>query len=99
MKATMDFPVNKIVYVLTDFTDANVNYWAEHPQLKQYFDSGQMDCAIFDAVNDSDIKLAKSGKVLSPGSVKNPLCVVANYLFDTLCHDIFQVGARMKRNE
>mmetsp|Transcript_22866 Transcript_22866/g.75856 ORF Transcript_22866/g.75856 Transcript_22866/m.75856 type:complete len:89 (+) Transcript_22866:666-932(+) len=21
----------------------------------------------------------------------NPICVIANYLFDTLCHDIFQV--------
>jgi hypothetical protein len=30
-------------------------------------------------------------QVLSPGSVKNPMCIVANYLFDTLCHDIFQV--------
>ena len=95
MKDTIDFPVEKIVYVLTDFTDENVKYWAEHPQLKQYFDSGQMDCAIFDAVNDSNITLAKSGQVLAPGSVKNPLCVVANYLFDTLCHDIFQVCVYM----
>lgn len=23
--------------------------------------------------------------------MKNPICIVANYLFDTLCHDIFQV--------
>lgn len=30
-------------------------------------------------------------QTLSPGSVKNPICIVANYLFDTLCHDIFQV--------
>jgi hypothetical protein len=28
---------------------------------------------------------------MSPGTLKNPICVVANYLFDTLCHDIFQI--------
>mmetsp|Transcript_19490 Transcript_19490/g.57976 ORF Transcript_19490/g.57976 Transcript_19490/m.57976 type:complete len:424 (+) Transcript_19490:724-1995(+) len=28
---------------------------------------------------------------MSPATLKNPICVVANYLFDTLCHDIFQI--------
>ena len=41
-------------------------------------------------MEDSTITL-RSGKVLGPGSCKNPICVVANYLFDTLYHDIFQV--------
>ena len=53
--------------------------------------AGQLDTAIFDAVNDTSITLSTSGVVLGPGTVKNPVCVVANYLFDTLCHDIFQV--------
>mmetsp|Transcript_22395 Transcript_22395/g.29289 ORF Transcript_22395/g.29289 Transcript_22395/m.29289 type:complete len:488 (-) Transcript_22395:941-2404(-) len=76
---------------MTDFTDENVKFWREHPQLKQYFDSGQMDCAIFDAVADRQLNLIHSGVTLEMNSVKNPLCIVANYLFDTLCHDIFQV--------
>lgn len=59
--------------------------------LKPYLDSGQLDMAIFDAVNDSTIKLSRSGVVLGPGTCVNPVCIVANYLFDTLCHDIFQV--------
>ena len=37
------------------------------------------------------ITLANTGVVLEPDTVKNPLCIVANYLFDTLYHDIFQV--------
>ena len=91
MSATLDFPVAKIVYVMTDFTDANVGFWRNHPQLKPFFDSGQMDSAVFDAVSDGSITLSESGVTLGPGTVVNPLCVVANYLFDTLCHDIFQV--------
>lgn len=59
--------------------------------LKPFLDSGQLDMAIFDAVNDTTIKLSRSGVLLGPGTCVNPICVVANYLFDTLCHDIFQV--------
>ena len=91
MRETLEFPVDKICYVMTDFTESNFAWWSEHPQLKPYFDSGQLDSAIFDAVVDSTITLSHSGVVLSPDSVINPICIVANYLFDTLCHDIFQV--------
>jgi hypothetical protein len=91
MKDVCDFPVEKIVYVMTDFTEANFSFWRNHSALKKYFDSGRLDAGIFNAVNDHEIKLWKSGKVLGPGSCKNPIVVVANYLFDTLYHDIFQV--------
>ncbi|CAN0176913.1 unnamed protein product, partial [Laminaria digitata] len=65
---------------------------ASSPQvLKPFLDSGQLDMAIFDAVNDTTIRLSRSGTLLGPGTCVNPICVVANYLFDTLCHDIFQV--------
>lgn len=91
MKDVCDFPWTKIIYVMTDFTEKNFKFWQDHPSLKSYFDSGRLDAGIFDAVNDNTVKLWKSGKVLSAGSLKNPMCIVANYLFDTLYHDIFQV--------
>lgn len=90
MQATCPFPFDKIVYVMTDFTKTNFDFWKEHPRLQKYFDAGNLEAGIFDAVNDHEIHLT-SGKVLGAGNVDNPLCVVANYLFDTLCHDIFQV--------
>eukprot|EP01041_Mallomonas_annulata_P006099 gene6099-12343_t len=91
MKDVCDFPIAKIVYVMTDFTENNFKFWRDHPSLKPYFESGILDAGIFDAVNDRTITLWRSGKVLGPGVSKNPICVVANYLFDTLYHDIFQV--------
>ena len=91
MKDTLDFPADKICYVMTDFTESNFNYWAKHPQLKPFFETGQLESAIFDAAVDTTITLSHSGVVLSPGSVTNPICIVANYVFDTLSHDIFQV--------
>ena len=80
MSSTVDFPIEKICYVMTDFTESNFNYWEEHPQLKPFFETGQLESAIFDAVRDTTITLAHSGVVLSPGSVTNPICIVANYL-------------------
>jgi hypothetical protein len=98
MAETLSFPVSKIVYVMTDFTQENVNFWLTHPMLADYVNAGQLDFAVFDAVNDKEITLRNSGVTLSPDNpTDNPICVVANYLFDTLCHDIFQVdGGELK---
>jgi tetratricopeptide (TPR) repeat protein len=91
MQETCDFPLNKIVFVMTDFTEKNFDFWKNHTALKKYFESGQLDAAVFDAVEDREITLRYSKKVLGPNTCKNPLVVVANYLFDTLYHDIFQI--------
>jgi len=91
LQAISEFPLRKIVYVMTDFTEANFKFWRSQPSLAPYFDRGLLDAAIFDAVEDTQITLWRSGTVLSTNSVKNPICIVANYLFDTLYHDIFQV--------
>jgi hypothetical protein len=97
MQAVCEFPFKKIVFVMTDFTEKNLKFWQDHPALKHYFESGQLDAGIFDAVNDKEIHLWKSGKTLGPNTCVNPICVVANYLFDTLYHDIFQVdGGELK---
>lgn len=97
LQALSPFPFSKLVYVMTDFTQANFNFWQSHPSLRPYFDRGVLDAGIFNAVTDSTIHLWRSGKVLSLGCAVNPVCVVANYLFDTLCHDIFQVeGGQLK---
>ena len=85
------FPLRNIVYVMTDFTDSNFKAWQSHPSLKQFFETGQLDAAIFNAVEDNSITLHRSKVVLSAGSVDNPVVVIANYLFDTLYHDVFHI--------
>ena len=97
MQDVCDFPFKNIKFIMTDFTEANFKYWQNHPALKRYFESGHLDAGIFNAVTDTTITLWKSGKVLSEGTCKNPIIIVANYLFDTLYHDIFQVdGGKLK---
>jgi tetratricopeptide (TPR) repeat protein len=91
MQNTCDFPLQKIKFIMTDFTASNFQFWQNHSALKPYFDKGILDAGIFDAVNDHEIKLWKAGTSLTTGSSKNPVVIVANYLFDTLYHDIFQI--------
>ena len=34
MQVVCDFPFKKMVYVMTDFTENNFDYWSTHPSLK-----------------------------------------------------------------
>ena len=81
----------KICYVMTDFTDANIRFWKEHPQLKPMVEAGVLDFANYNMITDTEIKLVTSGKTLDQTSVKNPLIAFANYIFDTVPSDAFFV--------
>ena len=82
----------KLAPISSRSSQSNFNFWTTHPGLSPYVESGQLDFAIFDAVNDTKLSLHFAKKTISADNpTKNPICVVANYLFDTLCHDVFQV--------
>lgn len=83
----------KICYLMTDFTDSNIQFWEMHPQFKPYLDQGVLDFAIFDGEASQELALLNQKITLSKGDIVNPLIVVANYLFDTLSHDVFLARA------
>lgn len=102
MQAICDFPIDKIVFVMTDFTENNYNFWDTHPVLKPYFERGVLDAGIFDAVNDEEIILRKSGKILKIDSCKNPICIgiiiiviiiVISYYYDSFYHYCYNIVA------
>jgi tetratricopeptide (TPR) repeat protein len=76
-------------YVMTDFSERNVQFWREHQSLKPLVEEGVLDFALFDGEQDRELKLTESGDVLAPGSVKNPVVVIANYFFDSIPQDAF----------
>lgn len=98
LKRLLDFMKHPILndvrvqYVMTDFTERNIAYWQAHPALQPLVEAGQLDFARFDAGNDQELVLRHSGAVLSPGTVKNPLVVIANYCFDSLPQDVFTIA-------
>jgi hypothetical protein len=78
-------------YILTDLAEKNIEFWKAQPQLAQYVEAGKLDFARFDAVNDTELLLEHSGQKLVGGTLKNPVIVIANYVWDTLPVDLFYV--------
>ena len=76
-------------YVMTDFTERNIDFWRTHQSLKPLVEGGVLDFALFDTQCDEEIKLTQSGDVLDPGIVKNPMVAIANYFFDSIPQDAF----------
>ena len=80
------------VYVMTDASARSLEFWRAHERLAPFFANGMLDCGLFDAERDTSVKLAGSGVTLARGTGgvsvrRNPLLVIANYVFDSLRQD------------
>ena len=71
----------KLRYLLTDYSQSNVDYYKKHEKLQPALESGLLQVQTFDAENDSTLEVA----------IKNPIFCFANYLFDSLSQDGFRV--------
>lgn len=78
----------QLVYVLTDFTKANLKHWRGHERFLPFFDEKTLDVALFDAEKDETITTTYSKYKLDGSG--NPVFFIANYLFDTLPMDCFR---------
>ena len=82
------FASQPVRYVLSDFTESTLLPLRAHPALQDLVAAGRLDFAPFDASLDREIRCS-SGTVLAPGTLANPLAVIANYVFDSLPQDCF----------
>jgi hypothetical protein len=80
------------VYILSDFTEANLDFWKEQSRLRPYIAKGWLDFALFDAEKSSEIVLQTTGKVIRKEDLNQPLIVVANYFFDSIPQDLFYIN-------
>lgn len=83
----------KFKYIMSDFAEANIEFWQTQPNLQPYVQQGYLDFAYFDAAKPQAVRLQKARKTLTKKILKNPLVVFANYVFDSLKHDFFKVTA------
>eukprot|EP01102_Stenamoeba_stenopodia_P000626 TRINITY_DN1059_c0_g1_i4.p1 TRINITY_DN1059_c0_g1~~TRINITY_DN1059_c0_g1_i4.p1 ORF type:complete len:643 (+),score=171.13 TRINITY_DN1059_c0_g1_i4:58-1986(+) len=81
----------KFLYVMTDFADKNIEYWRTNGYFKEFIDAGVLDFARFDARNDQQLNLILSKNSIEAATPKNPVVFIANYLFDSLENDAFQM--------
>ena len=79
-----------IRFVMTDFTETNVKSWAKQKLFQDYVEQGVLNLGLFDLESDEHIRLYPSGDLLSQESIKNPIIVLANYIFDSLLQDFFR---------
>ena len=81
-----------IKYVMTDFTQENLEFCRRHPHFQRFIDEGLLDFARFDVEHDQKLKLIHSGETISAKNLTTPLIVIANYLFDSIPQDAFFVS-------
>ena len=79
-------------YVMTDFTERNLEYWRTHKWLQPFIEAGVLDFARFDVECDEQVRLVHSGEVLAAETLRNPTVVISNYLFDSIPQDAFSVA-------
>ncbi len=86
----------KVRYVMTDFTESTLDPLRRHELLQPWIEQGLLDFARYDASEDGEIRLSRSGEVLDSRTLRNPLVVLANYVFDGIPQDAFAVrGGRL----
>jgi hypothetical protein len=82
-------PRANFVYVMTDATPSVVDFWRDNPRLRAFMDARVLDIAHFDLVDLAPIQLLNSGSILTPDTVKNPVVMIGNYIFDTIPQDAY----------
>jgi tetratricopeptide (TPR) repeat protein len=80
----------RICVVATDKVEENVAAIAGHEALRPYREAGELEAARFVAGAGEELDLGGDRR-LAPGSLANPLVVIANYLFDVIPQDLFSV--------
>ena len=82
----------QIKYVMSDFAEQNLESWRTHPSFHPFVEEGVLDFARFDVERDRELRLTQSGETISALNLRNPLVVIANYLFDSIPQDAFLVS-------
>lgn len=81
----------KLRYIMTDFTENNIEYWEKHENFQPYIQQGILDFAVFRPAEFQSLDLRISGVKLTKNNIHNPLIAIGNYFFDSIKQDIFRV--------
>jgi tetratricopeptide (TPR) repeat protein len=74
-------------YVMTDCAQKNIDFWMSHPHFQPFIKHDVLDFARFNPMTDTEIHLILEDKRLENTAIVG----IANYCFDTLPNDFFQV--------
>ncbi len=91
LTAQLGLNLPEYCYVLTDIIEESLDFFLEHPQFHPFFKKGKLDVAYFDAIGGKELFLRFSKKKIVADSLNQPLLVLANYFFDSIPNDLFQI--------
>lgn len=89
--ASRGLDLNGISLVMTDYSEQNIQFLREQPQLAPYVEKGLVDFAIVNGGTDRSIRLITQGITYSSQNQIANNVVIANYFFDSLPIDVFRV--------
>ncbi len=78
-------------YVLSDIVEENLAFFQIHPQFQTYLKQGILDVSFFDGLKSEQLFLRHSEKSIQPKDLEQPLVAIANYFFDSLPTELFQI--------
>lgn len=78
----------KFIYIMSDLVEKNLDFSKNNSSFKPFIESGMLEFAFFNAESSDEILL--NGKRIS--LLGKPLVVIANYIFDSLSVDAFQIN-------
>ena len=82
---------NKPCYVMTDFAQANLDFWQSQPLFKPFIEEGFLDMALFDVDSPQPLFLQHRQRFLSAAEPESAVVCLANYVFDSTRHDVFHI--------
>lgn len=81
----------KFCYIVTDIVEENLKFCEKNPSLAPYLEKQQLDFATLNIEEDQDFFLRKRQQPYSALRTKTPLIIIANYTFDCVKHDLFEI--------
>ena len=85
-------PTQRIMYVLVDYSQANLDTHLKNPLFKQWMESGLCDVACVNLLNPIEsIQLQHSKKNITSNHITQPLIAIANYFFCSLPVDFLEL--------
>lgn len=87
----------KLQYIMADFTEDNPRSWQDNPKLKPFVEEGLLKFGVFRPQDDLVVRqcpvegATTSDVLLDRSLCLNPLIAIANYFFDSIKQDAFQI--------
>ncbi|MFT4977351.1 MAG: hypothetical protein ACI8S6_003256 [Myxococcota bacterium] len=88
LAAACPLPVPAWRLIMTDTATSLLRSWQDHPQLSPHARSGRLDFARFDVSAPRPLRLRVRDEFLPAG----PRIILANYLWDSVPQDAYEVG-------